>query len=297
MIDVRDVTKHFGTCTALDRISIHVPQGTVYGLVGPNGAGKSTLIRHLAGAYKQDFGDILIDGQPVFENPAIKSRIAWIPDEIFYFSQATVRDMMHYYRGFYPKFDMERYRRLQEAFSIRDTQSIRRMSKGMQKQAAFWLALCIRPDVLILDEPVDGLDPVMRRQVWGLVMGDVEENGTTVLISSHNLRELEDVCDHVGIIHQGKTVLERSLEELQGGTVKVQFVPGDDGGIPSGLKILHHSAVGKIQTVIVRGNTEMVSAAFAATSPIFYDLVPLTLEEVFIYEMGGENYAVKDVLL
>ena len=297
MIDAIDVTKRFGSFTALDNMCIHVPDGAVYGLVGPNGAGKSTLIRHLTGAYRQDAGEIRIDGQPVFENPAVKSRIAWIPDELFYFAQARVSDMMHYYRGIYPKFDRARYEKLKDAFSISEKQTIRRMSKGMQKQAAFWLALSLRPDILILDEPVDGLDPVMRRQVWSLVMGDVEENGTTVLISSHNLRELEDVCDHVGIIHNGRTILERSLAELQSGTVKVQFVPADGGGIPAGLHVLHRSAVGKIQTVIVRGGMDMVSAAFAASAPIFYDVIPLTLEEVFIYELGGAHYAVKDLVI
>ncbi len=297
MIDVMDVTKRFGSFAALDNVNVHVPDGAVYGLVGPNGAGKSTLIRHLTGAYRQDSGQILIDGQPVFENPQIKSRIAWIPDDLFYFPQARVCDMMHYYRGIYPKFDMARYQKLKDAFAISDRQTIRRMSKGMQKQAAFWLALCTSPDILILDEPVDGLDPVMRRQVWGLIMGDVEERGTTVLVSSHNLRELEDVCDHVGIIHHGKTVLERSLEELQGGTVKVQFVPADDWTLPPDLKVLHLSAVGRIQTAIIRGSADVVGAVFAAANPIFYDIVPLTLEEVFIYEMGGEDYAVKDLVI
>ena len=193
MIEVRDVVKTFDGFRALDGVTMTVPRGAVYGLVGPNGAGKSTLIRHLTGIYRPDSGVIDIDGQPVYENPAVKARIAYIPDDVFYFPQATIPDMMRYYRGIYPKFDAERYQKLGEVFQLDPKRQIRRLSKGMQKQAAFWLAMCLRPDVLVLDEPVDGLDPVMRRQVWNLVLADVAENGTTVLISSHNLRELEDV--------------------------------------------------------------------------------------------------------
>lgn len=208
MIEVKDVVKTFDGFRALDGVTMTVPRGAVYGLVGPNGAGKSTLIRHLTGIYRPDSGAIDIDGQPVYENPAVKARIAYIPDDVFYFPQATIPDMMRYYRGIYPKFDAERYQKLGEVFQLDPKRQIRRLSKGMQKQAAFWLAMSLRPDVLILDEPVDGLDPVMRRQVWNLVLADVAENGTTVLISSHNLRELEDVCDHVGIMNGGKVLLE-----------------------------------------------------------------------------------------
>lgn len=208
MIEVKDVVKTFDGFRALDGVTMTVPRGAVYGLVGPNGAGKSTLIRHLTGIYRPDSGAIDIDGQPVYENPAVKARIAYIPDDVFYFPQATIPDMMRYYRGIYPKFDAERYQKLGDVFRLDPKRQIRRLSKGMQKQAAFWLAMSLRPDVLILDEPVDGLDPVMRRQVWNLVLADVAENGTTVLISSHNLRELEDVCDHVGIMNGGKVLLE-----------------------------------------------------------------------------------------
>ena len=198
MIEVKDVVKTFDGFRALDGVTMTVPRGAVYGLVGPNGAGKSTLIRHLTGIYRPDSGVIDIDGQPVYENPAVKARIAYIPDDVFYFPQATIPDMMRYYRGIYPKFDAERYQKLGEVFQLDPKRQIRRLSKGMQKQAAFWLAMCLRPDVLVLDEPVDGLDPVMRRQVWNLVLADVAENGTTVLISSHNLRARGRVrpCGH-----------------------------------------------------------------------------------------------------
>ena len=221
MIDVQNVRKEFDGFAALGGATLTVPNGAVYGLVGPNGAGKSTLIRHITGIYRQDVGEITVDGEAVFENPSAKARIASIPDDWYYFLQSDVRDMMRFYRGFYPKFNMERYEKFKEVFSIDEKRTIRRLSKGMQKQVAFWLAMCTMPDYLVLDEPVDGLDPVMRRQVWSLILNDVAERGTTVLVSSHNLRELEDVCDHVGIMDHGKVLLQRSLEELQGGTVKV----------------------------------------------------------------------------
>ena len=297
MIEVKDVVKTFDGFRALDGVTMTVPRGAVYGLVGPNGAGKSTLIRHLTGIYRPDSGVIDIDGQPVYENPAVKARIAYIPDDVFYFPQATIPDMMRYYRGIYPKFDAERYQKLGEVFQLDPKRQIRRLSKGMQKQAAFWLAMCLRPDVLILDEPVDGLDPVMRRQVWNLVLADVAENGTTVLISSHNLRELEDVCDHVGIMNGGKVLLEHPLSELQANIVKVLVALPDGTELPEGLDILHQSSQGHLYTLIVHGDAAEVTNRLSTAQPQYLDVVPLTLEEIFIYELGGADYAVKDILL
>ncbi len=297
MIEVKNVVKTFDGHRALDGLNINVPKGAIYGLVGPNGSGKTTIIRHLTGVYKQDSGEILIDGQPVFENPSVKQRIAYIPDDLFFFAQAGVRDMMKFYRGVYPNFDTERYEKLRTVFNIDEKCPMHRLSKGMQKQAAFWLAVSMRPEILILDEPVDGLDPVMRRQVWSIIMGDVAENGTTVLVSSHNLRELEDVCDHVGIINNGKMMIERSLSDLQENIVKVQIVYEQGGDLPEGLNILNRSRTGKIETVIIRGKFDEIENALAASSPVFYDIVPLTLEEIFIYELGGADYEVKDVIL
>ena len=197
MIEVKNLVKRLDGFAALDGLTMTVPDGAVYGLVGPNGSGKSTLLRHITGIYRQDSGEVLINGEPVFENTAVKAKTAYIPDDIFYFLQATVRDMAAYYRGIYPGFSMERYKKLGEVFELSETLPIRRMSKGMQKQAAFWLCMSMTPELLVLDEPVDGLDPVMRRQIWSIILADAAEHGTTVLVSSHNLRELEDVCDHV----------------------------------------------------------------------------------------------------
>ena len=297
MIEIKELRKSFGGFPALDGLSLTVPTGSVYGLVGPNGAGKTTAIKHLTGVYRQDGGEVLLDGVPVFENPAAKEKIAYIPDEIYYYPQSGIRDMAGFLKGVYPKFSEERYRKLGEVFGLDEKAPIKRFSRGMQKQAAFRLAMSLMPEVLVLDEPVDGLDPVMRRQIWTLLLADVAERGMTVLVSSHNLRELEDVCDHVGIIHAGKTLVERSLSELQDNMVKVQLVLPEGGELPQGLNVLHESRVGQVRTLILRGRTEEISAVIAAAGPLFYDLLPLTLEEIFIYELGGEHYAVRDVLL
>lgn len=300
MIQVKDVVKTFDGSRALDGLTMTVPSGSIYGLVGPNGAGKSTILRHINGVYRQDSGEVLVDGAPVYENPAVKARLASIPDELYYFLSASTRDMMRFFRGFYPRFDQARYQALKDVFTtVDERQSIRRLSKGMQKQSAFWLALCCRPDVLVLDEPVDGLDPVMRRQVWSLLMGDVAEHGTTVLVSSHNLRELEDVCDHVGILSRGKVLIERSLSDLQENVVKMQVVFQEKQlpQLPADLEILNISQVGRIHTLIVRGNATEVTNRLAAYAPILMEALPLTLEEIFIYELGGEDYAVRDIVL
>ena len=297
MIEVRNLTKRFGEFTALDRLSMTVPTGTVYGLVGPNGAGKSTIIRHLTGIYRQDEGTATVDGQEIFENPGVKSRIAYIPDDIFYFNTASITDMAKFYAGVYPTFSWERFETLKGAFDLDLKRPMRRFSKGMQKQAAFWLCMAMRPEILILDEPVDGLDPVMRRQVWSIIMGDIAERGTTVLVSSHNLRELEDVCDHVGIMDHGKLLLERSLSELQENICKVLIALPDGAALPTGLDIVHQSATGHLLTLILRGQQEDITALLSGAAPLFMDVVPLTLEEIFIYELGGVDYEVKNIIV
>ena len=298
MIEVRDIVKTFDGFRALDGASLTVPTGSVYGLVGPNGAGKSTIIRHLTGIYRQDSGSITMNGEEVWENAALKERVGVIPDDWFYYPGANVRDMMKFYKGMYPRFSMERYEKMKEIFNIDEKRSIRRLSKGMQKQVAFWLTLSCMPEYLILDEPVDGLDPVMRRQVWSLVMSDVAQHGTTVLVSSHNLRELEDVCDHVGIMDKGKVLLERSLIALQDNMVKLQVVfPDGITEVPAELPVLHASRLGRIHTLIMRMNAEEATNRLSVYNPLLVDAVPLTLEEIFIYELGGADYAVKDIVL
>ncbi|MFR3469831.1 MAG: ABC transporter ATP-binding protein [Oscillospiraceae bacterium] len=297
MIEAKQLIKQFGKLRALDGLSIQVPEGSIYGLVGPNGAGKSTLIRCLTGVYRPEQGAVTLDGEPVWENPGVKRKMACIPDEIFYFPQASIAGMADFYAGIYPTFDRELFRRLGQVFELPKGSPIRRFSKGMQKQAAFWLAISIRPEVLILDEPVDGLDPVMRRQVWQLLLSDVSQNGTTVLVSSHNLRELEDVCDRVGIVDHGRMLLERSLSELQENIVKVQMVPAEGNGLPDGLKVVHQSQAGRLLTLVVRGSGEEIRATLEAASPVYFDLLPLSLEEIFIYELGGVSHEIRQIIL
>ena len=279
---------------------MNVERGNIYGLVGPNGAGKSTLIRHLTGVYRQDAGEIFIDGQEVYENKDIKGEIAYIPDDPFYFLQADTLEMMRYYRNMYPNFDEKMFYRLQEFFpGIDMRRNIRRLSKGMQKQVAFWLALCCRPKLLILDEPLDGLDPVMRRQIWTILMSEVAEKKTTVLVSSHNLRELEDVCDHVGIMDHGKIIIERSLLDLHGNISKIQVAcRAGMPKLPEDFEVLHMSNIGRVYTMIVRGNPNQAAEAIRTDRDdmAIIDILPLTLEEIFIYEMGGLGYEVKDIL-
>ena len=299
MLEIKSLTKRFGDFTALDAANMTVPDGCVYGLVGPNGAGKSTIIRHIVGALTPDSGTITWNGTAIYENPEIKDRIGYIPDDVFYHHGDRLKDLASFYKGLYSTFDMELFGKLQEAFPAVDVNKhIRSLSKGMQKQAAFWLSLCIRPDFMILDEPVDGLDPVMRRQVWSLILSEVTSRGTTVLISSHNLRELEDVCDHVGIMDHGRVLLERSLEELQGGVTKFQIAfEGEAPEFPKELAILHQSQTGRVHTLIIRGDIEEITGILNLMDPVFVDALPLSLEEIFIYEMGGENYAVHQILL
>lgn len=300
MIQVNNVVKNFDGFRALDGVNMKVEKGSIYGLVGPNGAGKSTLIRHLTGVYRPDQGEILIEGEPIYENRRVKARISYIPDDLFYFLQADTMVMMKYYRGIYPDFDEKMFFRMQEFFpSIDVKRNIRRLSKGMQKQVAFWLAICCRPELMILDEPVDGLDPVMRRQIWSILMSEVAEHKMTVLVSSHNLRELEDVCDHVGIMNKGSIMIERSLMELQGNISKVQIACQTGmPKMPKEFEVLHMSNSGRVYTMIVKGNLKELARAVSAEEDnlAIVDILPLTLEEIFIYEMGGADYEVKDIL-
>lgn len=298
MIQVEKLTKTFQGFKALDEACLHVKKGAIYGLVGPNGAGKSTIIRHITGIYRPDSGTVLVDGEPVYENPGVKNKISYIPDDLFYFMQADTMEMKKFYQGIYKNFNSELFEKLRDFFPSIDTKrSIRRLSKGMQKQVAFWLSICTMPELMILDEPVDGLDPVMRKQIWGIILSEATEHETTILVSSHNLRELEDVCDHVGVMHQGKIMIERSLSDLQGSVSKIQ-VAFQEGmpSLPKEFEILHMSNTGRVYTLIVKGNPEDAKKVLKAANPMLIDVLPLTLEEIFIYEMGGVNYEIKDIL-
>ncbi len=299
MIEVKNVVKAFEDTKALDGLSLKIDKGTVYGLIGPNGAGKTTIIKHLTGVYRQDSGEIYIDGESVYENVSLKKRVVVIGDDLYFFPTYTIAEMARFYKGMYPDWDDVRFKALKEVFKIDTKRRIRKLSKGMQKQVAFWLGICAKPDVMILDEPVDGLDPVMRRNVWGLMLQDVAERNMTVLVSSHNLRELEDVCDHVGILSGGKIVLEKSLDDVMGNIHKVQVA--FSGFMPENLRksidILHTEQFGSVYSLIIKGNSEEIKGEISKYSPLLCDILPLTLEEVFIYELGGIGYETANILL
>lgn len=299
MIKADNLTKTFDGFKALNELSFNVEKGSVYGLLGPNGAGKTTLIKHLVGIYSPDSGDVTIDGKKVYENPETKSDIIYIGDDLYFYPTYSIDDMAKFYKRIYPTWSDERYENLKKVFNIDTKRKVRRLSKGMQKQVAFWLGMCTMPKVMILDEPVDGLDPVMRRNVWRVILQDVAENETTVLISSHNLRELEDVCDHVGIMHEGKIVLQKSLYDLKGNIHKIQIA--FENGLPQEIAqdeaVLHSESTGRVHMLIVRGNIDDIECKFNSYNPILCDIIPLTLEEVFIYELGGMGYEFQNVIL
>ncbi|GMQ64910.1 ABC transporter ATP-binding protein [Vallitalea maricola] len=299
MINVEHLSKNFEGNKALDDISLHIKKGSIYGLVGPNGAGKTTLIKHLTGVYQQDNGQIKIDENVVYENNEIKEKIAYVPDELYFFPQYTIKKMAGFYREVFSTWNQERYEKLKEVFMIDENKKINKLSKGMKKQVAFWLCISYMPEVMILDEPVDGLDPVMRKKVWNLVVQDVAERQMTVLVSSHNLRELEDICDTVGIMHQGKLLIERELDDLKSDVYKIQlaFKGEFDKSILDGTKILHKENRGSIFLYILKGNREKTISIIEQCNPAILDILPLTLEEIFIYEMGGVGYEIKDIIL
>ena len=298
MIKVTNLVKHFDDFEVLKSMNMHVRKGTVYGLIGPNGAGKTTVINHINGVIRPESGEILIDGENVYENENIKQKVLNISDDWFYFSTYTVKQMANFYADIYKSFSWERYNKLKEVFGINEKKQIRKMSKGQKKQVAFWLSLSAMPDVLILDEPLDGLDPVMRKQVLNLVIADVADRSLTVLVSSHNLRELEDICDWVGIIHEGKLIAEKPLDDIKGGVCKYQVSFKDDREefLNSIEGLLNISKTGSVYSLIIKGDSDENYKKLHAESPILLERVSLTLEEVFIYELGGLGYDFKNII-
>ena len=299
MIEVKNVVKYFDDFRVLDGLCLNVNKGSIYGLVGPNGAGKTTIINHIIGAYRQKEGTIKIDGEDIYENEELKQRVLSIADDWFYFGTSTIREMKNFYKSVYKNFSEERYKSISALFNISEKRQIRKLSKGMKKQVAFWIVLSCMPDVLILDEPLDGLDPVMRKQILNLIISDVSEREMTVLVSSHNLRELEDICDHVGIIFDGKMVIEKSLDDLKGIVKKYQVILDEEKieKLKESLDILHVSNIGSVSTMIVRDKEEKAEDTIREFSPMLFESVKLTLEEVFIYELGGLGYNVKDIII
>lgn len=299
MISVNNVTKKFGDFVALDDFSINVEEGSIYGLVGPNGAGKTTLMKAIAGIYRLNGGEILVDGVKSYENVKIKNETIYISDELFFFNNFSIKQMATLYKSVYTNWSEERYQKLKDVFKIDEKRNANRLSKGMQKQVAFWLAMSACPKVLLLDEPLDGLDPVMRRKVLNIIMQDVDENKTTVVISSHNLRELEDVCDHVGIMAKGRLLLQKQVDDLKTETHKVQ-VAFKDGELPGELEekfeFLRKSKLGTVYSVVLKSDRDKIVSEFKKFEPLILDIIPLTLEEIFIYEVGGEDIELKEII-
>ena len=298
MIEVKGLTKRFGPFTALDKVDLKINKGAVCGLVGPNGAGKTTLIRHLAGLYRQDEGEVTIGGEPPYDNADVKGRCIFIQDDVAAYLHWNMETMHAFYRDMYPAFDEDLYRELDKFLPPIDPKKrIAKLSRGMKKQVAFRLAIASKPEVLLLDEPVDGLDPVVRHQMWSVLMRRVSGGSLTVLVSSHNLRELEDVCDSIVIMDRGRIKLASDCDELKNGITKLQ-VAFSDGMIrePTGLDVLHCRADGNIREYVVRGDSEEIKAEFERLSPAFMQQTAVSLEEVFIYALGGENDEIKEIL-
>ena len=298
MIEAVDLTKRFGAAAALDHLTAQIPKGSIYGLVGPNGSGKSTLMRLISGVYRPDEGQVLVEGRPVYENSAAKERVFYLSDDLYFLPKATVHEMARFYEGVYPSFDRQEYLRLCGVFPIDPGKRVSTFSKGMRRQAALLLALSCRTDYLLLDEAFDGLDPVIRLMVKKLVAQEIESRGITVVISSHNLRELEDLCDHIGLLHRGRIQLERELDERKFGFCKVQAAyrePVDWG--KSGLSILQSQQKGSLVSMLVRGSAEDTLAVLEGYRPLFAEAIPLTLEEIFIGEMEAAGYDYNNILL
>jgi ABC-2 type transport system ATP-binding protein len=298
MIELSQVSKRFDEIEAIQDVSLEIRKGSIYGLVGSNGAGKTTLLKMLAGIYQQDSGRVLIDSETVFENNGVKMRTVFIPDFLYYFHNYTIQDMAIFYSRIYPRWNQDRYLKLHEVFDIDVNRRIKTLSKGMQRQVAFWMALAVLPDVMILDEPLDGLDPVMRQKVKNLLIQDVAERDMTVIVSSHNLRDLEDICDYIGILHRGQMLIQKELDDLKADVHKIQVAFRD--GIPANLledvQAIYHETRGSVLILIVRGLYDDVIKRIQSYQPAILDVLPLTLEEIFIYEMGDNGYEIKNIL-
>ncbi|KOP82919.1 ABC transporter ATP-binding protein [Cytobacillus solani] len=300
MIKISHIRKSFDGLEAVENVSLTVNRGSIYGLLGSNGAGKTTLLKLLTGLYVPDEGLISIDGQPVYESPEVKEKIFFIQDTPYFLPHYTTKQMAQFYESIYPRWSNERFQELVAIFQVDVHKKIHRFSKGIQRQVAFILALSTLPEVLILDEPLDGLDPVMRKKVKSLMIDDVAEREMTVLISSHNLREVEDLCDFVGIMHKGQMMIEKDLDDLKSDTHKVQIAFKGGAPIPPSIldsvKVLHKEKRGSILLLIVKGKEEEVTESIVKYQPVIFDILPLTLEEIFIYEMGDVGYAVENIL-
>lgn len=288
MIKVKDLYKVIDGEVVLDHLNMHVEEGSIYGLIGPNGAGKTTLIRHLVGVLKQDSGKIFIESQPVYENIELKRKIGYISDAM-YFIETNLERNAKVYKDLYPSWNQDRFNELYKTFKLNPTKKIQTFSKGMRKQALFCLIMSTMPEYLILDEPIDGLDPVARKLVWKYIIDDVAQRNLTVLISSHNLKELEGIVDHVGILYKGKIMKEFDLEYIQTHIHKIQVSFGDKEVNLDVLNIAYQEERGSVKILIIEDSLSHIRKVIGEKAPLIFDILPLSLEELFMYEVGGED--------
>lgn len=299
MIHAENVTMRFGDFTALNKLTCTIPDSCIYGLIGSNGAGKSTFLRLISGVYRPESGEITVDGMPVWENPAAKAGIVYVPDDLYFLPQSNMNRMASYYKAIYPNFSYERFRNLTATFKLDPKANLNTFSKGMRRQAATILALSTLPKYLFFDETFDGLDPVMRNLVKQVIYNDVMERKTTTIITSHSLRELEDGCDQLALLHKGGIVFESDVQNLKTSLIKVQigFREPFNKSKFEGIDMVSYTQVGSVASCIVRGDKDELAPRLAAMNPALLDFLPLSLEEVFIYEMEALGYAFKDVLM
>lgn len=298
MITINHVHKRFGPVKSLDDITSTIPDGSIFGIIGSNGAGKSTLLRIMAGIYSADIGCVLCDGKPVWENPAVKQDILYISDETFFLPHSTLRDMKRLYREIYPRFDTAAFDRYCEIFHLETERKINTFSKGMQKQAAIILALSVCPRYLLCDETFDGLDPVMRQLVKKILAGKVAAGELTPIIASHNLRELEDICDHIGLLHRGGILFESEIDSLKDNMHTLQFVADAEtaGHLTETLHPVSVKNRGSMYTLVARGDGDEVARAAQEAGVSFFEIIPMTLEEIFISEMEERGYDYAEML-
>ncbi len=292
MIEIEKLTKTFDKVVAVDNISTSVRDSSIFGLIGSNGSGKSTLLRMLCGIYRPDSGTVLYGGEPVYDNYFLKQSIVYLSDEQYYAPGATLDDMRSLYRSVYNQFDDDRYTKMTDIFGLDRSRKIATFSKGMQRQSALTLGMSLRPKYLLCDETFDGIDPVMRKVVRSLIADDVESSGLTAIISSHNLLELEDICDHICLFHRGSILLDMGLDDAKCSTHKIQVVFSNDAALEqlSELDIINHDTVGRLHTITCRGDAEEIAEIINESEPQYFEMVPLTLEEIFITEMEGIGY-------
>ena len=299
MIEVRNINKNFDAIKAIDDISATIEEGHVFGLIGTNGAGKSTFMRILCGVLKADSGEVLIDGESVYDNPAVKANVFYISDDQYFFKTGTPKDMLKFYMTYYNGFDGEKFKELMKAFNLDINRKVNTFSKGMKKQLSVICGVCAGTKYLLCDETFDGLDPVMRQAIKSLFAKEIADRGLTPIIASHNLRELEDICDHIGLLHKGGVLLSKDLDDLKCNLIKVQCVlpPEHDEYLMKTLEVLKMQRRGKLLNLTIRGKESEILKMIEALDPIYIEALPLSLEEIFISETEVVGYDMQSIIL